>query len=159
MQTDSDRVPIAQAAAAVGIGLGELSASEHPWASQHPKAGMWRMAVASMAPAVAERYEVANGGELSMGLQMALDGQAEMTPQLMGEWQQRRPEQYRAHKEAAIARAIAELNDRTQAAIEANQPSFAQRQAAEAERQRAAQQSLAMVNAQQLAQHRATHGW
>jgi hypothetical protein len=120
---------------------------------------MWRQAVAEMAPAVAERYEVAHGGELSMGLQLALDGQAEMTPQLMAEWQQRRPEQYRSHKEQAIARAIEELNERTQVAAAANQVSYAQRQAEELERQRAAQQSMALVNAAHRAQHRATHGW
>jgi hypothetical protein len=44
--------------------------------------------------------------ELSQQLREALVGRSAMTERLMGEWQQKRPADYLAHKRAAIARAV-----------------------------------------------------
>jgi hypothetical protein len=50
-----------------------------------------------------------DGAELSVALGEALEGRAPMTPALMGEWRAKRPCEYRAHKEAAIIKALREL--------------------------------------------------
>ena len=47
--------------------------------------------------------------ELSMQLQAALAGSAPMTQVLMGEWQRKRPDQYRAHKVRVIQSALVDL--------------------------------------------------
>lgn len=44
--------------------------------------------------------------ELSLQLREALVGRGAMTERLMGEWQQKRPADYLAHKRAAITRAV-----------------------------------------------------
>lgn len=46
---------------------------------------------------------------LSMALQAALGGQAEMTAELMCEWQVKRPAEYRAHKVRSIQAALSGL--------------------------------------------------
>ena len=43
---------------------------------------------------------------LSMALAAALVGDGEMTPELMGEWQAKRPDEYRVHKLRAIRAAL-----------------------------------------------------
>ena len=54
---------------------------------------------------------------LSMALQAALGGQAEMTAQLMCEWQVKRPAEYRAHKVRSIQAAMSGLIDPVDPAI------------------------------------------
>jgi hypothetical protein len=44
---------------------------------------------------------------LSMALAASLVGDGEMTPELMGEWQAKRPDEYRIHKLRAIRSALA----------------------------------------------------
>ena len=43
---------------------------------------------------------------LSTALMRALVGDGEMTPELMGEWQTKRPDEYRQHKLRAIRSAL-----------------------------------------------------
>ena len=47
--------------------------------------------------------------QLSMALEAALVGAGEMTPELMGEWQAKRPDEYRVHKLRAIRSALSWL--------------------------------------------------
>ena len=127
---------LAQAAQMAGISLMTISAEETPWTTSLPphQAQMWATALAELDPAAAEAMQKMHGPPLSMALQLALDGQAGMTTELVGEWQYKRPEAYRAHKEEAITAALA--------ALEAD--STARRTAREAQAQeRAAQEAQA----------------
>ena len=54
---------------------------------------------------------------LSMALTAALGGRGEMTPELMCEWQVKRPAEYRAHKECSIKAALSGLVDVMEPAI------------------------------------------
>lgn len=54
---------------------------------------------------------------LSVPLQAALVGEQEMTQALMGEWAQKRPEEYRRHKIESIRRAVSGLAESQIAAI------------------------------------------
>ena len=54
---------------------------------------------------------------LSMALQAALGGQAEMTAELMCEWQVKRPAEYRAHKVRSIQAALSGLVEQSDPAI------------------------------------------
>lgn len=147
MSAATERQVFAAAAAAVGINPAQLKASETPWQTQHPRAQLWRAAVAQHSPDLAEQYETKHGGELSMALQLALEGHSELTPALATEWQERRPSSYLKHQERVMASAVAALEAATEEIRQRNTPTYAQQQRLAQEREQARQASIAHTNA------------
>ena len=132
MSSTNNRRLLAEAATLVGINLNQLGADEHPWNSEHPQAVAWQMAVKELSPLVGEQMEIEHGAPLSMALAMALDGEAELNQSLLNELQTKRPELYRAHKQAAINAAVQRMEDEMAAMSAANTPQeVAKRRAAQ----------------------------
>lgn len=94
-----------------GIPLTEIGADDTPWSTQLPpqRASLWAGALAELNPAAAEAMQVAHGAPISMALQLALDGEGELTPELVGELRIKRPELYRQRNEAFINDALAAM--------------------------------------------------
>jgi hypothetical protein len=151
MSDKSRRRLLADAAAAVGINISQLAADEHPWSSSHPMATAWGMALKELNPSVGEQMEADFGKPLSLALTLALDGDRPLTQDLLGEWQTKRPQQYREYKQGAIDEALQKLRDASDAHAAANTPqAIAER---EAQLQGALDASRRQAQLHQLRQH------
>ncbi len=91
-----------------------IPADVTPWSWKDSRAFSWQTAFRSINPAMAEEAEVAYGPAISLALQAALEGHAEMTPDLASELAIKRPNQHeqmrRDQIEAALNR-IAEARE------------------------------------------------
>jgi hypothetical protein len=127
--TDKPQLPIAEllkAAKLAQIDPSTIPADQTPWSWKDSRAFAWQTAFRSINPAMAEEAEVAYGPAISLALQAALDGHAEMTPDLVGELAIKRPHQHEQMRhdqiEAALNR-IAEAREEEQARRAASTPS------------------------------------
>jgi hypothetical protein len=120
-QTMTDNKPqfsvaeLLKAAQLAGIDPASLPANANPWTLQgDSRAFAWQSAFRSLNPAMAQEAEISYGPPLSLALQAALDGIAEMTADLAGELAVKRPHQHeqmrREQVEAALNR-IAEARE------------------------------------------------
>ena len=153
MSNNRHRRLLAEAAVAVGINLNQLGADEHPWNSDHPMVRAWQMAVKEISPSVGEEMEVEHGAPLSMALAMALDGDTPLTQDLLGEWQSKRPQQFREYKQQSIDAALERMREQTEASAAANSAE------AQAERQSALQNAVAASRQQAERQLRQQAGF
>lgn len=103
-----------------------IPADVTPWSWKDSRAFAWQTAFRSINPAMAEEAEVAYGPAISLALKAALDGHAEMTPDLASELAIKRPNQHeqmrRDQIEAALNR-IAEAREEEQTRRAASTPS------------------------------------
>ena len=143
-QPQVPRSLLAKAAQMAGISLTAIGADDTPWSTSLPprQAQMWASALGQLDPGAAEAMHKVHGAPLSMALQLALDGQAELTTELVGEWQSKRPEAYRAHKEQAISAALASLEADSAARRAAREAQAQERAAAEAQARHASAEHL-----------------
>jgi hypothetical protein len=136
MSKELPQVPrslLAQAAQMAGISLMAISADETPWHTSLPphQSQLWAGALAELDPSAAEAMQKTHGQPVSMALQMALDGEAELTTELVGEWQSKRPAEYRAHKARAIDEALGALEAKRAARRAREEEQMQERTAAE----------------------------
>lgn len=98
-----------KAAAAVNLNPREVPSDCNPWTWDDPRAFGWQSAIRQLDPLLAQDAEIFWGKPMSLGLAAALDGQAEMTPELDQEFAAKRPHQREEIRQAAIKQALEQM--------------------------------------------------
>ncbi|MCP9831845.1 hypothetical protein KBZ14_05925 [Synechococcus sp. HJ21-Hayes] len=116
--TDKPQLLIAEllkAAQIAQIDPSTIPSDVTPWSWKDSRAFAWQTAFRALNPAMAEQAEVAYGPAISLALQAALDGHAEMTPDLASELGVKRPLQHELMQNAQIESALSRMEENLEA--------------------------------------------